>query len=181
MTVFVALFRAVNVGGTGKLPMKELQRAAHEAGLQRVSTYLASGNLLFESEWPEDRLRDLLVRLIADRFGLTRHGPILRQASALGSVLAANPFPDAASLRPKQLLVACLERAAGPEAPANLARLAGRERFQLVGDHLYIDYVDGIPDSKLTGAVLDRALQVASTARNWNTLNALLDLAGASA
>jgi uncharacterized protein (DUF1697 family) len=178
MTIFVALFRAVNVGGTGKLPMQELQRAAKEAGLQRVSTYLASGNLLFESELPVAQLRDLLVRLIADRFGLTRHGPILRSVAVLRSVLAANPFPDAAALRPKQLLVACLEHAPALEAPANLARLARGERFQLEGDHLYIDFVDGIPDSKIAGATLDRALKVASTARNWNTLSALIDLAG---
>ena len=50
MAVFIALLRAVNVGGTGKLSMKELKAACEAAGLQNVSTYIASGNLVFESD-----------------------------------------------------------------------------------------------------------------------------------
>ena len=49
MTAYVALLRAVNVGGTGKLPMAELKRLCDAAGFGRARTYIASGNVLFES------------------------------------------------------------------------------------------------------------------------------------
>ncbi|MDB5999933.1 MAG: hypothetical protein JWP52_1632, partial [Rhizobacter sp.] len=49
MTAFIALLRAVNVGGTGKLPMTELKRLCEEAGFESVRTYIASGNVAFSS------------------------------------------------------------------------------------------------------------------------------------
>jgi uncharacterized protein (DUF1697 family) len=60
-----------------------------------------------------------------------------------------------------------------------LATRAGPERLHLDGDHLYIDYAEGIARSKLTPAFLDKALQVPSTGRNWNTTNKLLEMARA--
>jgi uncharacterized protein (DUF1697 family) len=58
-----------------------------------------------------------------------------------------------------------------------LAAYDGPERLHLSGDHLYIDYVEGVGRSKLTGAFLDKALQVPATSRNWNTTSKLLDMA----
>ena len=53
MTPYIALLRAVNVGGTGKLPMADLKRIGEDAGFARVRTYIASGNLLFDSDRDE--------------------------------------------------------------------------------------------------------------------------------
>jgi len=50
MTSYVALIRAVNVGGTGKLPMRELVTLCEDAGFQAVRTYIASGNVVFLSK-----------------------------------------------------------------------------------------------------------------------------------
>src|SRR5262249_9079986 len=49
MSTFIALLRAVNVGGTGKLPMTDLTRLCSKAGLANVQTYIASGNVVFDS------------------------------------------------------------------------------------------------------------------------------------
>ena len=51
---YVALLRAVNVGGTGKLPMSELAAMCEDAGFARVRTYIASGNVVFVSELDEE-------------------------------------------------------------------------------------------------------------------------------
>jgi uncharacterized protein (DUF1697 family) len=50
MTRYVALLRAVNVGGTGKLPMADLKALCLDVGLTRVEIYIASGNVVFESK-----------------------------------------------------------------------------------------------------------------------------------
>jgi hypothetical protein len=57
MTAFVALLRAVNVGGTGKLPMIEFVRMCEAAGFISVRTYIASGNAVFSSRATEARVK----------------------------------------------------------------------------------------------------------------------------
>jgi uncharacterized protein (DUF1697 family) len=52
MPGYIALLRAVNVGGTGKLPMADLKAMCGDAGFARVQTYIASGNAVFESRLP---------------------------------------------------------------------------------------------------------------------------------
>jgi len=59
-TAYIALLRAVNVGGTGKLPMAELRKLAEEIGFAGVSTYIASGNLLFKSDLTEKQVKKQL-------------------------------------------------------------------------------------------------------------------------
>nr|MBA3835646.1 DUF1697 domain-containing protein [Sphingomonas sp.] len=60
MTAYVALLRAVNVGGTSKLPMTELRKIAEDLGFENPRTYIASGNLLFSSDREEAEVRSLL-------------------------------------------------------------------------------------------------------------------------
>ncbi|HEY3747231.1 MAG TPA: DUF1697 domain-containing protein [Gemmatimonadaceae bacterium] len=49
MPSFIALLRAVNVGGTSKLPMTHLKTMCEDAGFESVRTYIASGNVIFET------------------------------------------------------------------------------------------------------------------------------------
>ena len=57
MSVYIALLRAVNVGGTGKLPMAELKAFCEELGFTKVRTYIASGNVVFESAKSEKAIK----------------------------------------------------------------------------------------------------------------------------
>ena len=181
MAVFVALLRAVNVGGTGKLPMAALKSACASAGLRRVSSYIASGNLLFESDESAAAVKALVAGVLRDRFGLTKNHTLLRRPEDLVRAIEGNPFAEAAAARPNLMMVTFLDGVAADGAGAALARYHGPERMHLAGDHLYVDYVDGIARSKLTPAFLDKALGMPSTARNWNTTRKLLELARALA
>ncbi len=177
MSVLIAVLRAVNVTGTGKVPMKELKAACEEAGLRDVATYIASGNLVFDHDGTADQAQAIIAGILRDRFGLTKNHTIVRTPDALARALADNPFPDAALDRPASLMLQFLE-AVPPEGAAEaLAHWAGPERAYLAGDHLYIDYVEGAGRSKLLPAVLERMLKVAGTARNWNTSQKLLEMA----
>jgi uncharacterized protein (DUF1697 family) len=177
MAVFIALLRAINVGGTGKLPMKELKAACEAAGLRQVSTYIASGNIVFDSDEPAAAVTILIADLLRDRFGLARNHTLLRTPDDLAKVIAGNPFAEAASKRPHRLMINFLDRLPQAGAAAALAAFDGPERLHLDGAHLYVDYAEGVGRSKLTPAFLDKALKVPATARNWNTTNKLLDMA----
>jgi len=177
MSVFIAVLRAVNVNGTGKVPMKELKAACEQAGLRDVATYIASGNLVFEHGGTAQQAQAIIAGILRDAFGLTKNHTIIRTPEALAKALADNPFPDAASDRPASLMLQFLE-AIPPEGAAEaLANWGGPERAHLSGDHLYVDYVEGAGRSKLLPAVLERMLKVAGTARNWNTSQKLLEMA----
>lgn len=179
MAAFVALIRAVNVGGAGKLPMAELRTACEAAGLTHVATYVASGNLVFETNLAEEKSKALLVDLLRDRFGLTQNHVILRTHADLAAVIAANPYPEAAAKRPNLLHVAFLEDEPRSGAAEVLAGWDGPERGRLAGRHAYLDYEGGAGRSKLTPAALDRMFGCRHTSRNWNTVRKLAEMAGA--
>ncbi len=179
MTIFIALLRAINVSGTSKLPMKELKAACEEAGLKDVSTYIASGNVVFDSDKSAAAVKTLIADLLRKRFGLTKNHTLIRTPHDLAKVIAGNPFADAAVERPNLLMINFLDGRPQAGAAAALAAFDGPERLHLGGAHLYVDYAEGVGRSKLTPAFLDKTLKVPTTGRNWNTVNKLLEIARA--
>ena len=179
MTAYVALLRAINVGGDGKLPMKALKAACEAAGFARVSTYIASGNVVFDSALPAAGVKAAMLGLLEERFGLTDNHCMVRTPGEIEKVMAANPFMDAAESRPNLMLVGFLDGVAPAAAAEALRAYQGPERWHIDRDHIYLDYAGGVGASKLTPAYLTRALKVPFTARNWNTTGKLLAMARA--
>lgn len=166
MTAWVALLRAVNVGGTGKLPMEMLRTMASELGLGAVRTHIASGNLLFHSELSETELTAMLeTRLHA--FAGKPVSVFLRTASQLAEICAADPFPDAHGSR--QLVY--FRRTPFPADYLAGVRDQQGEQLALSGSHLYVDYGDGIRHTRLK--LPDTPLH---TARNINTVRRLAEM-----
>ena len=85
MTAYIALLRAVNVGGTGKLPMADLKRIGEEAGFTKVRTYIASGNLLFESNFGEAAVKAALEARL-EAYAGKRVGVLVRTAEEMAAV-----------------------------------------------------------------------------------------------
>ncbi len=177
MTVFIALLRAINVGGTGKLPMAEFRNACETAGLLDVETYIASGNVIFSSDKTQEQVHQLLLDILTSQFGLVSNDVILRQSHDLAETIANNPFKDAANIRPHMLHVQFLANAASDSASTYLAAYAGPERLHLAANHLYVDYVNGAGTTNLTPSKLQHMLNVTGTSRNWNTCQELLSMA----
>ena len=167
MTVFVALLRAVNVGGTGKLAMSELRRLCEDAGFESVRAYIASGNVVFRASGPEARVKATLQAALAARFDRAP-GVLLRSAAQLSAVAAANPFPDAA---PNRTVVIFLDAAPGAQALQGL-RHQRDEQVAAGKREIYVHYGAGMAQSKL---VIPAARD--GTARNLNTVAALARLA----
>ncbi|MEK6636745.1 MAG: DUF1697 domain-containing protein [Pseudomonadota bacterium] len=164
MTAYVALLRAVNVAGTGKLPMAKLRAMATELGLANVRTYIASGNLLFESELSEREVKAALETRLEVYAG--KAVPIfVRTAAEMAAVHAADPFPDAHGSRH---MVYFLD-VAPPDDTQKTARDQAGERIALGTREIYVDYGDGIRFTKLKLA----ATKI-GTARNMNTVAKLV-------
>jgi uncharacterized protein (DUF1697 family) len=144
MPVFVALLRAVNVGGTGKLPMSDLKRVCEKAGFRKVRTYIASGNVVAERDGSESQAKAALEAELGAYAGKPV-GVIVRTGAEMGEVIANNPFPDRAANRTVAIFLD-----APPTADA-LSRVTGQanEELRLGARELYVHYPDGIGRSKL--------------------------------
>jgi uncharacterized protein (DUF1697 family) len=167
MNAYVALLRAVNVGGTGKLPMSDLKELCERAGLLRVRTYIASGNVVFASREPEARLKAALEAALGAYAGKPV-GVLVRTAAEMAAVVAGNPFPGAS---PSKTVAIFLD---GPPPRDALERATGRagEEIRLGRREIYVYYGDGMGRSKLKIPAA-----VAGTARNINTVTKLADMA----
>lgn len=166
MKAMVALLRAVNVGGTGKLPMVELRAMCEEAGFESVSTYIASGNVVFLADDRPDRARKILERRL-EAYAGRPVDVLVRTGREMADLVAANPFPDEPGNR-----VVCmfLDRHPPKDLDAVASGVDG-ERFVAADREVFIHYPDGQGQSKLK---LDLGV---ATGRNLNTVTKLAEMA----
>jgi uncharacterized protein (DUF1697 family) len=170
MTAYVALLRAVNVGGTGKLPMTELVAMCEKIGFEQVKTYIASGNVVFTSGKSEAAVKAALEKAMHDYAGKPV-GVMVRTAAEMAAIAKANPFPEA----PGNRVVAILLDDKPPKNAADEARHVDGEEIELGKREIYVRYTDhGMGQSKL---VIPAAK--AGTARNMNTVAKLAEMAAA--
>lgn len=171
----VLLLRAVNVSGHNSVPMARLRESlAREGLLEDVSTYIASGNIVCMT--PEDPVAACsgVRALILSEFGVDT--PVIhRTHDELVASADAQPFVDVSDRMLHAMFLEAPPTVGGAETLRQ--RLVPGEDIALVGDDLWISYSeDGVHATKLTKAVLDRALGVAGTARNLRTVRKLIDL-----
>jgi uncharacterized protein (DUF1697 family) len=167
MGAFVALLRAVNVGGTGKLAMSELKAMCEELGFGAVRTYIASGNVVFTSRKSEAAVKAALEKRLQAYAGKPV-GVLVRSAAEMAQVAADNPFPKAAPNR----TVAVFLDGKPPKDALGAVRGQKDEEIKLGRREIYVHYGDGMGQSKL---VIPAAK--AGTARNINTIATLAKMA----
>lgn len=165
--IHVALLRAVNVGGTGKLPMAELKALCEGCGFGEVRTYIASGNVVLSSPAPPAQVKAALEQALATYAGRPV-GVAVRSADELARALVANPFADAA---PNRAVIVFLDHPPPDDALAHVRHRNG-EGIALGEREIYIHYGDGMRESKLRLPAAE-----AGTARNLNTVARLLAMA----
>ncbi len=166
MPAYAALLRAVNVAGTGALPMATLCEMGRASGFRNVRTYIASGNLLFESDEGEAAIKAALETQLAAYAGKPVEVFIRTQAE-LATIVDANPFPDAHGSRHMIFFY----DAPPPPDLIRQCRDANGERLALGIRELHVDYGEGIRFTKLKiPGKTDR------TGRNMNTVRKLAAL-----
>ncbi len=167
MTVYVGLLRAVNVGGTGKLPMVTLRAICEDAGFTGVATYIASGNVVFESKEASANVKSALEKRLRDYAGK----PVcvmIRTAAEMAAILKGNPFATVEANRTVAIFLDMTPPANGLEA------ISGRvdEETALGVREIYVHYPRGQGRSKLRIPAA-----AAGTARNMNTVAKLAEMA----
>jgi uncharacterized protein (DUF1697 family) len=168
MAVYVALLRAVNVGGTSKLPMERLRSLCADAGFVGARTYIASGNVILRTEDSEQAVRDAL----AARLCVAMEKPvgvIVRSAAEMAQLVADNPFAD----KPGNRVMALFTDDELPKHPLEGAVGLQNEAVRLGRRALFVFYPEGMANTRLR-----LPSERNGTARNMNTVAKLAELAG---
>ncbi len=167
LTEYIALLRAVNVGGTGKLPMPVLLKMCDAVGFERTKTYIASGNVVFRSGGSEVAVRSALERELHAYAG-KNVGVIVRTAAEIADTLARNPFAGS----PGNRVMALFVDGTLPADPLDGVTGLKNEQVRLGRRELFVFYPDGIGSTRLR-----IPSEKQGTARNMNTVAKLAEMA----
>jgi uncharacterized protein (DUF1697 family) len=171
MDSWVALLRAINVGGKRKVPMDRLRQVVAGLGHDRVSTYIQSGNVLFRSASVD---RAALEGALAEAFGFAIP-VVVRTRGEVDALLGADPFPEVVD--DTRIGVALLADQPAVEAIASLdADRSPPDVFRVIGREVWMHCPNGFGQSKLTNEWFERRLGTVATSRNRRTMKILAQL-----
>lgn len=160
MTNYIALLRAVNVGGTGKLPMSELKTMCINLGFNNVRTYIASGNVVFSSDADEPEVKSMLETKL-ESYAKKHIGVVVRTSDEMNTVLENNPFPDK---KPNFTLAIFFDEKLRPDVMNDVSGENGEE-WGIGEREIYVHYDNGMSQSRLKIPAAK-----SGTTRNMNTI-----------
>jgi uncharacterized protein (DUF1697 family) len=163
MTAYVALLRAINVGGTGRLEMADLRSLCEGCGFTGVATFIQSGNVVFKTKRSEASVQKLLEQTLTEKMGKPV-GVLVRSSEELTAVLEKNPFPDA----PPNKVIVCFLSAPLRRGLLDAIETPEGEQLATHGREVFIFFPQGQGKSKLKLPFLKTG-----TARNMNTVSKL--------
>jgi uncharacterized protein (DUF1697 family) len=168
MAAYVGLLRAINLGGSSTLKKDDLVGACVDAGLANVRTYIASGNIVFESSMDAIAAGSAIAGALHKRTG-KQIGVVIRSSAQIKTILASNPFAE----HPPNKVMALFTDAALPSNPYVGLKGHKDEQLELGEGVIYVFYPNGMGASRLVIAAANEG-----TARNMNTVAKLVDMVG---
>ena len=167
--------RAINLAGR-RLVMADFKRALADAGHANAQTVVATGNAVITARAADAALEAKIEKGLETTLGQSTE-VFVRDGKALAAIVAGNPFPAMARDDPSHLVVVFLKGEPQTAAVDALrAKIKGPEEVAVGPGCLYASYPDDIGHSKLTAALIERALKLRGTARNWNTVMKMSEL-----
>jgi uncharacterized protein (DUF1697 family) len=178
MSVYISLLRGINVGSQKMIRMETLRGIYQGLDLTQVSTYLQSGNVVFESPAADpSRLAKRIEGAIEQALGY--HVPVfIRLPAQLQQILANNPFLNDRHEDPSKLHVSFLYHT--PSEPWWSELVPPRDiadEFARGELAIYLFCPNGYGKTRLSNSFFERKLGMPVTTRNWNTVNMLYGMA----
>ncbi|MDR6549824.1 DUF1697 domain-containing protein [Paenibacillus qinlingensis] len=182
MPRYIAMLRGINVSGQKIIKMDRLRQLFESLEFTQVSTYIQSGNVIFDSdELNPEVLRDRIVLELKEQ--LTFDIPvIIRTPAELEEVVSNTPYVTVNVDENEQRYVTFLSKAP-TEAALNKLQAAQSEvdEYHVTGLTVFLLIRKNYGESKFSNNFIEKKLGVAATTRNWETVNKLIQLAGVSA
>ena len=166
----ITILKGINVGGKRKILMADLKSMCEKLGLKNVTTYIQSGNLIFNSDKPNSELENDLERAISEKYGFDVP-VIVRTEKELENSIDNNPFfnKDADI---KQLHLTFLKENIEKTLNFNYEP----DKFKIDDKDSFVFCAGKYHESKLTNNFFEKQLKVGATTRNWKTVLKLSEL-----
>ncbi|MCB9318087.1 MAG: DUF1697 domain-containing protein [Lewinellaceae bacterium] len=178
MHTYITLLRGINVGGNKKIKMEDLRQYCESIGARDVATYIQSGNIVFRH--PQSDLREIaqsITREIEKRSGFSAW-VVVFPLDYWQKVIEEFPFNHIEDLNPSRTLLVFYEQPLTPEHQQIMHSIDLKNDLYEVREKVaYIYCTDGISNSPLADATLQKKIKVENTSRNWRTVLKLDEMA----
>ncbi len=176
MMQHIVLLRGINVGGRRRVAMSDLRALLTSLGYDGILTHVQSGNVVLSSRAAPGRVKQTIEKGLAAELALDVE-VFVRTRDELAAVIARDPLGHVADDGARYLVSFLSGKPDAEAVRAAQDAEVGRERFVLHGSEIYLWHPDGVHASKLAKVLSEKRLGVTATARNWNTVTKLLELA----
>lgn len=169
----IGILRGINVGGKRKVLMEDLRNLCENLGLEKVQSYIQSGNLIFNSATQNSELENILEKAIFSQFGF-KIPVIVRDQKELEASIESNPFEKSDI---NKLHLTLLKEISAQESIQAIEDFNSEpDKFVIQEKDIYIVCENKYHKSKLSNNFFEKKLQVVATTRNWKTLTKLVEL-----
>jgi uncharacterized protein (DUF1697 family) len=173
MTTYIVFLRGINVGGHKKFPKASQLEILSELNLQNPKVYLHTGNWVFESSESKEILESKLLKAIREKQGW--EVPILlKTASELEEIMNNSPFSE--EVIQKSYFILLKNKPSFERIQLTTTLSHPNEKFHITENCVYVYYTYGAGNAKMGNTFFENKLKVAATARNYNTMMAILDI-----
>lgn len=175
MKTFLSILRGINVSGQKKIPMVELKKLYEELHFENITTYIQSGNVIFNSKDAKD-LSKQIEQKIFEKYNFNVP-VIIRTTDEMQKVIERNPFLKQKELDLSKLHVVYLADNPKQDTIDKLKKINYEpDKFYISGKEVYLYCPNGYGRTKLTNNFFENKLEITATTRNWNTTNELLKI-----
>lgn len=174
---YIALVRGINVGGRKIIKMDQLRESFKAMGLEKVKTYVQSGNVIFKASGKSAEIlsREIQERILRD-FGFSV-SVIVVSPEEMNRAIKGNPFLRKKGIDASKLHVTFLSQAPERSALKALEAVPAKpDEFRHSEKAIYLHCPNGYGKTKLSNNTLERVLSVRATTRNWRTVNKLYEM-----
>jgi uncharacterized protein (DUF1697 family) len=179
MTTYVSILRGINVGGAKKILMSDLKHIYEELGFIKVTTYIQSGNVIFQAynDYSDEKTAKAVEKALFEKYGY--EVPVLvRTAEEMENTMKNNPFIRDRNLDPEKMHVTFLAELIKKENLEIITKYDySPERFEIIGKDVFLYCPNGYGKTKLNNSFFENKLKVSATTRNWRTVNTLGEIA----
>ena len=176
MKRYIAFLRGINVSGQKLIKMDALKQHFDMPGFKNITTYIQSGNVLFDTQETDDTLlREKVEKQLLEKLGY-EVPVIVRSLNDIKNVIANNPYGEPKTGDTRKLYITFLSGIPPGSLHSALDAYKNEpEELKIINREVYL-LLASYGTTKLTNALIEKKLGVAATTRNWATVNKILEL-----
>lgn len=177
MKKYIAMLRGINVSGQKLIKMAELKTLLEESDFDNITTYIQSGNVLFNSrKTDQNELAGLISDKIKQKYGFDVPVIVISKEE-LKHLSVSNPFINEHQIDIERLYVTFLDKVPMPDLVDKFKEVDYKpDEFFIIGKYLYGYFPNGYGNSKFSNNFIESKLKVTATTRNWKTVMKLLEM-----